>query len=57
MADKISPASKPVAKSDGLKMGSANETTTTPNPTFGRYWGDGKTADKVKGSGSIFGKD
>ena len=56
MADRISPPSKPVARKDGIKMGSANSTLTTPNPTFGKYIGNYTPGSAVKEGGSLFGK-
>lgn len=56
MAEKLIPPTKSVGQKDGIKMGSERKTLTTPNPTFGRYFGSGKPASGVKGSGSIFGK-
>lgn len=60
MADKITPPSKPVADSGGVKMPSEHTTVTTPNPTFGRYFGtghEGATGQSVadKKGGSIMG--
>ena len=55
MADRISPPSKPVGKGDGIKMG-RNTTLTTPNPTFGRYFGSDQPGSAAKGEGSLFGK-
>ena len=51
MADKISPASKPVGRSGGIKQGSANGTLTTPNmPIPYRVWGTKKNQkDKIFG--------
>lgn len=45
--DKLTPANRPVPRADGLKMGNANTTLTTPNPTFGMYssgYNEGKDA-------------
>lgn len=38
MAEKLVPATKPVPRADGMKNGSANKTTTTPNHTDAKYW-------------------
>lgn len=56
MAEKLTPPSKPVARKDGIKMGSSNSTLTTPNPTFGRYFGSDKPGSAAKGEGTLFGK-
>jgi len=56
MAERLTPPSKPVARKDGIKMGSANSTLTTPNPTFGRYMGSGASGSAVKAGSSLFGK-
>lgn len=49
MAEKISPATKPVGKADGIKQGGSNSTLTTPN--F-----DAKNGNKNFSSGSETGK-
>lgn len=56
MSDKVSPPTKPVGKSDGMKNGSEHSTITTPNTTMGRHYGPGKPASEVTESDSIFGK-
>ena len=56
MAEKITPPTRKIPRADGLKMPSANSTLTTPNPTFGRYTGSGKSGAEAKGEGTIFGK-
>lgn len=55
MADKVSPPNKPVGKGDGIKMDS-HETITTPNPTFGRYFGSNKPGVSVTEPESLMGK-
>ena len=38
MADKITPATKPVPRGDGFKLPSAHSTLTTGNDNEGRIW-------------------
>ncbi len=56
MADKICPPVKTVPKSDGIKMGSANTTMTTPDPVFGRYFGADTPGSDAVNSQKIMGK-
>ncbi len=55
MADKICPPVKAVGKSDGIKYGSANMTLTTPDPTFGRYFGADTDGSNAVDSSKIMG--
>lgn len=59
MADKICPPQKKVNQPDGLNQPSSHTTITTPDPTFGRYFGD-TSADSALGNSkennSIFSK-
>lgn len=55
MADKICPPVKSVGKSDGMKMGSANSTLTTPDPVFGRYFGADTPGSNAVDSSKIMG--
>lgn len=56
MADKICPPVKTISKSDGIKMGSANTTMTTPDPVFGRYFGADTPGSDAVNSQKIMGK-
>lgn len=56
MADKVCPPVKPVGKSDGMKMGSASLVMTTPDPTFGRYFGADTPGSDAVDSEKIMGK-
>lgn len=56
MADKICPPVKSVAVSDGIKMGSASNTLTTPDPVFGNYFGAGTPGSNAVNSQKIMGK-
>jgi hypothetical protein len=56
MSDRISPPSKPVSKKDGFSMPSGHSTITTPNPTFGKYWGSGQSASTAKETTKLMGK-
>ena len=55
MAEKITPPTRKIDRADGVKMPSANTVLTTPNPTFGRYFGSGDSGAEAKGKGTIFG--
>jgi hypothetical protein len=56
MSEKLTPPSKTVARKDGIKMGSSDTTLTTPNPTFGRYFGGNQSGASTKEPGSLFRK-
>jgi len=56
MADTIQPVSKPVPKADGLASPSGYSTLTTPEPSFGRYFGSGQEGKDAKGKSSMMGK-
>lgn len=52
MAEKITPPIRKVNRADGFKQPSANTTLTTPNSSFGRYYGSGSPIKESKGSES-----
>lgn len=56
MADKICPPVKPVPASDGIQLGSAHSVLTTPDPTYGRYFGAGTPGADAVNSMKIMGK-
>lgn len=56
MADKVCPPVKPVGKSDGMKLGSMSTTLTTPDPTYGRYFGADTPGSDAVDSSKIMGK-
>lgn len=56
MSDKICPPVKSVGKSDGIKMGSQSMILTTPDPTFGRYFGADTPGVNAVDSSKIMGK-
>ena len=56
MAEKLVPHNKPMGKGDGIKMPSSHSTISTPNSTFGRYFGENKPASETKKGGSLFKK-
>lgn len=56
MADKVCPPVKSVGKPDGMHMGSANTILTTPDPTFGRYFGADTPGSDAVNSQKIMGK-
>jgi hypothetical protein len=56
MADTIQPVSKAIPKPDGIVMGESQSTLTTPNPSFGRYFGSGEPGSNAVGMGSLMGK-
>lgn len=50
MSEKITPATKKVAKADGLKQGTANTTLTTPSQekaTDGKFYGGQKNPPSI----------
>ena len=51
MADRISPAQKPVPRKDGFKPGHEHSTITTPTDNEGKVWNTG-----VEQTMSIFSK-
>ena len=56
MADKVQPVSKPVPMGNGLKQPSSYSTLTTPEPSFGHYFGSGSEGKDARGSGTLMGK-
>lgn len=56
MADKICPPVKSVPAGDGIKMGSAYSTLTTPDPVYGRYFGADTPGSNAVDSSKIMGK-
>jgi hypothetical protein len=56
MADTIQPVFKKVPKPDGLANPANHSTLTTPEPVFGRYFGDGKQGKDAIGSGNLMKK-
>lgn len=56
MADKVCPPVKSVPKSDGIPMGSSHATLTTPDPTYGRYFGADTPGSQAVDSSKIMGK-
>lgn len=56
MADKICPPTKAVPAGDGIKNGSSYSTMTTPDPTFGNYFGSGDPGSEAVNSQKIMGK-
>lgn len=56
MADKVCPPVKSVGKPDGMNMGSSDTTLTTPDPTFGRYYGADTPGSNAVDSSKIMGR-
>lgn len=56
MSDKITPPMKAIGKRDGLTMGSDHMTITTPDPTYGRYFGADVVGAQAVNSTPIMGK-
>lgn len=56
MADKICPPVKSAGVSDGIVMGESHSILTTPNPTFGRYFGADTPGSQAVNSQKIMGK-
>ncbi len=56
MADKLCPPVKAAGVPDGISMPSASKVMTTPDPTFGRYFGADTPGANAVNSESIMGK-
>lgn len=56
MADKVCPPVKSAGVPDGIQMGSSHKTLTTPDPTFGRYFGANTPGSDAVNSQKIMGK-
>lgn len=56
MADKVCPPVMRVPKPDGMNMGSQDVTLTTPDPTYGRYFGANTPGSDAVDSSKIMGK-
>lgn len=56
MADKVCPPVKSAGVADGIPMPSSYSTLTTPNPVYGRNFGEGTPASEAVDSSKIMGK-
>lgn len=56
MADKICPPVKSAGVADGIGMPESHSTLTTPNPTFGEYFGANTPGSNAVDSSKIMGK-
>ena len=55
MSDTIQPVSKPVGKANGLANPGNHSVLTTPQPSFGHYFGDGKEGKDVVSRHNLMG--
>lgn len=56
MADKVCPPVKSAGVANGIPMGSSYSVLTTPNPTYGYYFGAGTPGSDAVNSMKIMGK-